>query len=74
MTVSVVLQGSLAFECMKWLALRVRKSPIEYRLLRLRSSVQLQYTLIGETFANPKTREFFWINFRDFTNRRNFVR
>ena len=36
-------------------------------------------TLIGETFAretfaNPKTRKFFWINLRDFINRRNFAR
>ena len=31
-------------------------------------------TLLGETFASPKTREFFWINFRDLTNLRNFAR
>ena len=33
----------------------------------------VNFTLIGETFASPKTREFFWINFRDLTNRRNFA-
>ena len=31
-------------------------------------------TFARETFASPKTREFFWINFRDLTNRRNFAR
>ena len=35
---------------------------------------KISYTLIGETFASPKIREFFWINFRDLTNRRNFAR
>ena len=44
-------------------------SPTNYMTL-----LSFDDTLIGETFASPKTRKFFWINFRDLANRRNSAR